>query len=405
MNRFSKSHIAQTWLGRFSDRERDVAALLLDEILLVNGSDFRRGIESLMQYIQEGLDDSQSAAFYAEREVEIRERTILPIFQNIKNGRASGDGPDPVPHDRKQSEVGSEGILANIITSHCRYYGKSSLSHPGPDRMRKSRCRAIVIVTDFVGSGNRVWKMLEAFRATPTIRSWKSYRLTRFYVIAYSGTESGIDLVKSSRLRPEVLTFCGCPTIYSSFSGKRLESVKEFCREYPPEDRSPLGYRSAGALIAFEHGIPNNAPPILYKGWGDWQPLFQRRSTIRASSNFPIANEAVVDRAKGLLKFCEAAEYFANPRGRRWGETMLVLAAIEAGARSVASISAQSRLDIASVREIIGFTQSARWTTPVNRLTPLGRSELKRLRRRRSSIPGLPKQEQPYYYPKQLRAR
>ena len=64
--------------------------------------------------------------------------------------------------------------------------------------MRTKHVGRIVVVTDFVGSGKRVREMLEAFRAVATLRSWRSYGLIEFHVVAYSGTEVGLQLVRRS---------------------------------------------------------------------------------------------------------------------------------------------------------------------------------------------------------------
>jgi len=84
---------------------------------------------------------------------------------------------------------------------------------------------------------------------------------------------------------------------------------------------------------------------------------------------------------------------------------MLVLAAIDGGAQTAAAISAQTRLHLPAVCEILAFTQVARWITSTRALTPLGRAELQRLRKRRSRTPVLPKADRSFYYPSQLRAR
>jgi hypothetical protein len=324
----------------------------------------------------------------------------------MAHGRATGDGPNPVPFDPKKPEIGSEGLLANLITNYCRLHAPKALNHPGPDLLRKRRVGPIVIVADFIGSGNRVWEMLEAFRAIATFRSWRSYHLIKFFVVAYSGTEEGIRVVQSSGLRPTVLTVAGCPTITGAFRGAVRDAVYQLCRTYPAGHSKPFGYGHSGALIAFEHGVPNNAPPILHSDRKNWRPLFRRRSTVEANADFPPTNaEEIADRAEQMLRVQNAQRFLADARGRRWIHTMLVLAAIDGGARTAAAISAQTRLHLPTVREILAFTQLARWTKSTHALTKLGRAELQRLRKRRARTPVLPKPNKPFYYPSQLRAR
>ncbi len=407
MPQLSDVPFAKAWLDAFPAADRETARALVDEILLVGADEFKRGLSALLDKIIHDYSKGRPSALYVEREVATdADDNALPIFEGMSRGRAIGHGPNPVTFDPKKPEIGSEGLLANFVTSYCRLHGPKALNHPGPDVMRKQRVGPIVIVADFIGSGNRVWDMLEAFRTVATIRSWRSYGFIEFFVVAYSGTEDGMRLVQSSRLRPTVLTVAGCPTISGSFRGPVRDAVNQLCRTYPKGDSKPLGYGWTGALIAFEHGIPNNAPPILHKEGKGWIPLFRRRSTLEAISDFPPSNaEEIGDRASHLLRMKNAQHFLADARGRRWIHTMLVLAAIDGGARSAATISAQTRLHLPAVREILAFTQLARWTKNTGALTKLGRAELQRLRKRRARTPVLPKPNKPFYYPTQLRAR
>lgn len=406
MTKFSESGLARDWLRRFVDRERDTAASLLDEMLFVGADEFKRGIITLLNQVMDERDGDRPMAMYAEREVDRDDKGIAPIFRGTRTGRAIGDGPPPIMFDPNEPEVGSEGLIATLITSFQRLHQDDVLNHPGPELMRERRVGPIVILTDFIGSGQRVHEMLEAFREVASLRSWKSYGYVHFYVVAYSGTEDGISLVSSNRLRPKVLTSAGCPTLRSTFHSTARTAVYDLCRRYPPGNYYPYGYRDSGALIAFEHGVPDNVPPILHEGWDAWVPLFPGRSSVGANAVFPLANrETLANRAETMLRMRDAARYISDPRGRRWIETMLVLTAIDLGARADGEISAKTRLCLTRVGELLGFTQVARWTTARNTLTQLGRAELHRLRKRRTRTPVLPKEEKAFYYPGHLRAR
>jgi len=403
--KFSENESTRPWLDQFSDAERPVASSLVDEILLVGADEFRRGLKQLLDVVLQQRRDERPLALYVEREVETEQGRILPIFGEPGEVRTTGAGPNPVPFDPNTPEVGSEGTVANLITGYQRLHGEAVLDHPGPDRLRSCRARSIVILTDFIGSGNRVWEMLEAFRAVRTIRSWRSYQLVDFHIVAYSGTEEGMRRVRSSRLRPHVLTVVGCPTIEQAFRGDRHAAMRRLCSTYPPSYPFPFGFGESSALIAFEHGIPDNAPAILHSDFGGWRPLFPNRSALAATATFPATNrEELVARAARMLRVSNAQRYLADNRGRRWIQTMLVLAAIEEGARTRGSISARTRISIRTVDETLEFTRVARWTSGSDALTPLGRAELQRLRRRRARNPVLPTSLRPFYYPTQLRA-
>jgi hypothetical protein len=408
MTRLSETQLGEEWLANFADEaERVTATALIDEILLVDRNTFVRGLRSLVATIlQNRSDQERPIALFSEKAVPKKNNKVLPFFPNAETGRATGPGVAPIIVDPADQEVGSEGLIGNLITDLVRHHGGNVLSHPGPDRMRRDRVRNIVIVTDFIGSGKRVWQMLEAFRAVATLRSWRSYHLIKFNVVAHSGTEEGLRLVSSSRLKPEVSMVTGCPTLRNTFWGAQLQNVVALCRSYPLRHRSPLGFSDGGALIAFAHGMPNNAPPILHSRLGGWTPLFRTRSTAAAETSFPAnAMETVADRATRLLRIKNANKYLADPTGKRWITTLMVLAALKTGARSAQEVSAKSSLPLSRIEEILGYTRIARWTSKHNRLTSLGRQELARLRRRRDRAPVLPKAGSLFYYPTQLRAR
>ena len=391
----------------FNQSEREMATALIDEILLVSRDAFYRGMRSLIDNIlKEQSDSNYPVALYAERDVNRDNVRVYPLFQDSEIGRAMGPGVAPIIVNPDNQEVGSEGAIANLITDYCRLNFNLAIPHPGPDDMRSRKVKRIVIVTDFIGSGERIWKMLEAFRVVATIRSWRSYGLIDFWVVAYSGTEVGLKRVRTSRLQPTVRIVTGCPTIQGIFEAPIEVKVTELCNRYPVRKRYPLGFKNTGALIAFAHGMPNNAPPILHSSYRGWTPLFKGRSTTEAEAVISEhTTEMSIERIEKLLCIRNAREYLDDPRNRRWVKTMVVLSALESGTRKVEAISAQLWLPLSEVQQILINTKIACWTNEHNSLTPLGRQELTRLRRRRRQKPVITSGNSAVYYPTQLRAR
>jgi hypothetical protein len=415
----SNSDFAQAWLAQFVDTDRAVAGRLADAVMLVSHDAHYRGLRARLDDImadREDKDLDRPIALFAERAVETRDikepdygfirHEVLPFFPGTEDGRATGGGMPPIFVDPENQEVGSEGAIANFITGYERLHRGRVLPHPGPDSLRAARVSHIVIVSDFIGSGKRIWEMLEAFWRVATIRSWHSYGLVRFAVAAYSGTEDGLKLVRSHCSRPDVRVVHACPTIATAFNGQSRDEIEALCRRHPHKPRFPFGFGWSGALIAFSHGMPNNAPPIFHSGRKGWLPLFRNRSALAADELFPVANaDQLAERAREVLHIRAAERFLADETNRRWVETMLILTALRDGARTVGSVSARTRLPIAEVEEILRFTQIAHWTNDRNVLTVLGRRELRRLQLRRSRTVVLPTDDQPYYYPTQLRAR
>lgn len=409
MTRLSEQPFAEPWLAQFDPSDRAIAAQVIDEILLIDADEHRRGLVKLLDDVRASRSDDRPMALYAERVVAreggAKDGNILSLFPGTESGRATGPNLDPVPIDPKATGTGSEGIVANIITAYKRRYGDIILDHPGPDDLRDKKARQIVIVTDFIGSGGRVWNMLEALSKVATLRSWRSYGLIDVHVVAYSGTTFGVNYASSHWLKPTVRTVRACPTIASTFQEPHRSKVNRLCRAYPKRTRFPFGIGHVGALMAFQHSVPNNAPALLFHD-KKWLPLFTKRSTVDAGEVFPgMLDGELTRRASRELQISDAATLLSDPKGRLWIKTMLVLTAIERGARSAQDISAQSRLSIDVIRDILLQTEISRWTSKNLRLTQVGRAELRRLRRRRARKPLLPSETDPYYYPTQLRAR
>lgn len=409
MSKLSETKLATSWLEQFSGVERIAAAAVLDEMLLVNYHEFNRGIcELLDQIVVAQSNQKLPAALFAEREFETNRitGTTIAIFPKSEKGRAVGSGVAPILADPRHQEVGSEGMIATLITNYCRAHEPFALSHPGPDKLRDQRVRRIVIITDLIGSGRRVCRMLDAFRAVATLRSWRSYGLIDFHVLAYSGTEEGARYVRRHPLHPAVVLVTGCPTINNSFKGAQRGAVIALCKHYPRRHRYPLGFGNFGALIAFTHGVPNNAPPILHSEHNGWTPLFRRRSTSGAEILFPTdATDAIASRVTRLLRIQHARDTLNDPKQRDWISAMIILSAIDTGATNPAAISAHTHLTFAQTKAVLALAHTAGWIADDQRLTALGRQELTLLKRRRKRSPLLPSPQFPFYYPTQLRAR
>lgn len=416
MTFLSQTAAGISWLNRFSEPERDTAGQLIDQILLVSRDDFANGLRGLLDDIAgQRRHLPGKMALYAERPVKKVYGRIPAFFADSRHGRASGTGTQPIVVDPRDQEVGSEGIIAQLITDYCRRNPANALNHPGPTRMRQDKVKKIVLLTDFIGSGDRITGMLESLRYVATLRSWRSYGLIRFIVLAYSGLTEGVSITRSHKLRPDVHLVAGCPTIANTFRGKQRSKIEALCRAHPSRHPQPLGYGTrswvypsdeGGALIAFAHGCPNNVPAILYSRASGWVPLFEGRSTPDAPDAFlPEGHEVALDqRAQNLLRIRDAQKSLLSVENEGWISAMLVLAAADEGLRTIADISGRTHLSIARVTKLVALAKNARWLTETGRLTRLGRYERERLRRRRRRTPVLPGERNTFYYPTQLRA-
>lgn len=397
--------LAEQWLDQFADQDRELARSLLDEVHLVPAKVFSDGIFKLIdQVAAERPAGERKIALYAERPVPSAWGTIPSFFPNSRRGRAAGPGVPPIKVDARDQEVGSEGPIAQMITTYCRLHPTVALSHPGPTKLRKDRVSHIVIVTDFIGSGDRIYQMLESFRYVATLRSWHSYKLIKFVVIAYAATDAGLHHVQLSRLPHTINVQVGCPTISGVFRGARRKLIEKLCWHYPRKS-DPFGWRAGGALIAFAHGCPNNAPAMFWSEANSWQPIFGGRTTIEASDAFAVNEAGLLNqRTERLLGIRDAREKLTSHEGNCWITAMTTLAAVDDGARRPMQISARTILPLKQVNEVLDLCVRAGWLDAEYKLTVLGQMELKRLRRRLRRKPVFPNDENPFYYPSQLRA-
>jgi hypothetical protein len=404
MTLLSSSAQASGWLERFDIKERNTATELINEILLVSRDDFSSALNSQLDGIVESA--SGPLALFAERPVKSVFGRVPAFFPKSRHGRAEGPGVAPIVVDPRKQEVGSEGILGQLITDYCRRNIDQCLNHPGPTKMRNEKVRKLIILTDFIGSGDRVTKMLESFRHVATLRSWQSYNLIDFTVVAYSGLATGLDNVRRHRLHPTVKLVTGCPTIWDAFSGRNLTAVEQLCRTHPRKHPQPLGYSYGGALIAFAHGCPNNAPPILHSRSSGWVPLFKGRSTSDIVT--PLLKDKeysdVHQRVTKLLGIRGVRKELVSDDEMRWVSTMLILAAAENGVREPIKVSARTHLPLQDVGTVHDLAIRAGWLDMEAGLTELGRRELGRMRRRRRRAPILASGTDEHYYPTQLRS-
>ena len=400
----STTHNGKEWLKNFDSSDRETASLLIDSLMLVGASEFSSRINRQLRKIAEqAAEKNQAIALYSEREIKKDKNHEVPaFFPNSEEGRAIGKGIPPVEVDPLKQDVGSEGIVAALITKFCKAHQKTCLSHPGPDDLRKNKVRRIVIVTDFIGSGNRLYEMLDAFAKVATIQSWISYNLLSFHIVSYSATEFGIESLRRHSLRPEIFVHISCPVIDEVFEGADLGAVKLLCKKYPQKAKSPFGFNSTGSLIAFSHGIPNNAPLILHSSIKGWKPLFEGRSTIISDIDaIADSSDVLAQNSEKILKIRNARKLLRESEDELWLHTMLVLNAVKKGLRKTSKISSCTRLPFERVDEILELAFEAKWLTPKNSLTALGRRELKW-----SRIPykRLVFNDSNLYFPTQLRA-
>lgn len=409
--RFLRSAATQAWLSQLDPSEQPIAQAMLEGMLLISRDKFAERLQAL---VGERIDAGQGpVGLYVERELPSRKGVPHRLFKQTKRRpkRAFGKGPDPIkPVRHYDLEVGSEGIVAQILTEICRASKGKVVMQPGPDAIRRKRIRRFILVTDFIGSGKRCWQYLEAAWRVASVRSWWSRRRTTgmaFEVITYSSTVAGLQKVQSHPAEPLISQVAGCPTIENTFSYGMREHIRDLCERHNPVKSFPaLGFGDAGSLIAFAHGAPNNAPACLFKRAGGWEPLFPARVTQLVRAAFSIEDPAEEVRVRlimmGQRRLAEPA-LTAVDESRR--ALVVVMAALSNPPRTLEAVSRKTRLTLLEVKTEVARGMTMGLIDTQNRVTDAGHAELAHLRTASkdarlpvSQIPDTP------YYPSSLRA-
>lgn len=421
---------ARQWLGQFSLGDRSLAEELLQGIQLVSRDEFADGLRALI--LEKVGEIKEPVALYAERELGHRYGVPHRLFKETtgKRKRAKGAlGPPAVKATKPYKiSVGSEGIVAQLISELAKEHPKRILDHPGPDQIRKAKVRALWVVTDMVGSGHRVWRYLQAAWRVRSVRSWWSGGFLRFGVVAYAGTEPGERFVVGHASKPQYMLVKPAPTIRTVFSIGKAQQMERLCEAYTPaamadgkaqpwggQEHSPLGYGSAGALLVFAHGAPNNVPPIFHKASRStarpWVPLFPARvsaSINREAFGISLTPEKIKTQLEKLGQHKLARSTVVNSGLPTW-EVFSILTALSKPPRNNDSVLARrSGFETTRVRRLCRLLVEYGWIDSQRRLTDAGQGQLRHARKQleaeqKEGCGSVPSSAQLPYYPKSLR--
>jgi len=273
---------------------------------------------------------------------------------------------------------------------------------PGADRFRSSRIRRFIINTDFIGSGERAEKYLNAAWRIRSVRSWWSRRSRgglRFEILAYAGTDAGIARLERHPSQPRVFVVTRCPTIQSVFTRGQAVMMEDLCNRYAPPNSQALGFGNNGALLAFAHGMPNNAPAMFWKSRRKWRALFPERTTISGSSPFSVVASETLEAAR-LQAAVKSVS--VGPAVVPVDIKSIVLSALRRSPRQAEAISGRLGLELAVVNNAFDQLRRRGWIDEHQQLTERGRMVIERLAKQKTKV-FLPSPPETGYFPETLR--
>lgn len=418
MSAFHESQLAQDFVRQFDATHQPLATELLRSLRLVSQEELAAGLRELI--LERARAGEGPIGLYVERELPQRAGRPHRLFKETKGRakRAEGVvGPLAVsPIRRYDQDVGSEGVIAQVVSQLCRQHRTLLYSHPGPDKIRAKKVRRFFVVTDLVGSGTRAWKYIESAWRVRSVRSWWSYGYLRFEVIGFSSTERGKGYVESHDAKPQVYYQLPCPTIENTFNSEKIAALSELCVNYDPVARSPvdsLGFHGTGALLAFANGAPNNVPRMLFatNKTRTWVPLFPQRVAADVPAEHfgrRFTAEEIERRLNQMRQRVLASSPALSRAPLTTQQYLLLLAATARPPRNAESIARRSGLTVMEVHKLGARLRQFHWLTADWRPTDAGLRQLeharevaRRSQRRRRTADHDDKTE---YYPQSLRA-
>lgn len=387
----------KAWLALFEANDRATIEEILSNLILISHTEFERSIRK--EISRSSKSAGGPVALFATRECNPGQQ----YFVAGQEVNAVGGG----------SDLGSEARVAAIIRDLCRAAPEKYLNHPNIKGMREKHCRCILVVDDFIGSGERTREFLASMWLDPSIRAWKSLKWISFRAVAYSATEHGLARVQRHKCRPKVRVVRHCPTIFSlPISTVELKNWKRLLRKYAArttQQDDPYGYDETGAIIVFEHGCPDNCPPMFWdsaNSTSSWHPLFPERSVlIDEASVFP-PELATPDPAKiletvGQKRLASSAALgLSGPIGNT---ILMIIALVAKGVRTRANLAHATGLSARECAKILDQCVEWKFLSPGLRPTSLGLKELGYARGLQVEEKRVPSKGEDWYYPRQLR--
>ncbi len=398
------------WVEQFKVQDQPAARELLQAIRWVSAAEF---VDALTRSIlKEAESISGPIALYVEQDLKVRLGKVEKFYkQTRKPKRAYGVAIPPVRSKQAFNyEVGSEGVVGNIATALKRQSGKQFLLHPTAQAIRKAKVRAFFILADTVGSGQQAGDMLQSLWNVASVKSWMSAGLLTNKVIAFASTAVGNTYLEKNPMRPMVVYDVPCPTIATSFDALDAQRMVDLCERYCPAkaDGKGLGYGEEGVLLAYAHGIPNNAPALFFRSSAKWTPLFKGRVTNRLAIEVEtgLPRVEVAERLAKIDADKLAASRWLSRLDKDSRKMILVMASLSRSPRTENAIAARTGLTLPDVRRWLQAGKHFQWISEVNRLTDDGLLQLKHLQKRPKYEPaaGLPWPENVVYHPTSLRA-
>jgi hypothetical protein len=264
------------WLSNFLPEDQPTALALLDAVKFVQLSTIFRTLRIFLKELVVNQEILEPALLLPVLSLEDLPKAELHVAYGTYN-----------PGDPISATPGSEGLMGNMIRDlirEPRTVAKPSWLPPNTsiEELRLQRCRSIVIVTDYSGSGVQLWNYAKTLVRNSTIRSWRSGGFLSIYAVSFAASPRAFKIFQRPHTPVDKLWAVeAAPTFWEqSWTKSERISIDDLCHRYAlrRHKKEALGFKSSRGLFATESGAPNNLPYILRQHGGNWRPFFEGRT-------------------------------------------------------------------------------------------------------------------------------
>jgi hypothetical protein len=380
----SETASGKRWLANFRSADTEPATALLDNLCFVD-------LETLRSGLIEGLEDLRSQEKIGVPALLVAERNLGDLLKESGVDRGSAVAyTDFHPGGRISSTPGSEGMIGMVLRDF-GVAGSSGAENPwmapgSPlEALRDRRCRTIVVVTDYCGSGDQVGTLADAIARNPTIRSWLSLKVIEIHVLAFAASPLAL---RNLGRRPSVSathTIEAAPSLDTApWSRAMKKKVVDLCRQENRVKGRALGYRDSRGLLATARRAPNNLPALFWQESHDWAPLFPGRTVSPEvardlSGHTPKEELPTLAARVGQSRLSRSTRHeYMRVESR---ELLRVLLLIQRATRSTAELSAQLGTPMARTKSLLTTLRKLGLVDGEHRITPAGRAEIRAQKR------------------------
>lgn len=263
----SETNAGRAWIQRFDEVDHFAARTLIDSLEIRDHVQLEHQIKDRLDRLTHGTSPIVL--------VPVRGRKELA---KVPTGKDHVAYEDFHPGDQFTVDIGSEGMIGGLIRD---------LVDSSPDRfmspttslaeIRDLKIRRLVLVTDYVGTGDQALYFLRAFKSNRTVASWLSSGYLELSILSYAASAQA-----SKKLRAEkYVSFQTCVYARSAdaagWSKETRRQIEDFCAKFSSDGGVGLGYRDNFGLYLTNTRVPNNLPDVLIRYAGCPPALFPGR--------------------------------------------------------------------------------------------------------------------------------